>query len=147
MSISFNENVHVRIVQPMISLSNYGPEFMWFMQDEYTFIQKHAFGVIQMYEAGLVNQDNEDKYSIRGLEHLTRKVSLKKKSLQERAWKAVLDEQDYQMFHGLHDDEAIATMYATECEINASEAIRRGQQDEVEGCLRKHCGSQRNLET
>ena len=142
MSVSFNEDVRVKVVTPMIHLTKYAQEYMWFVQDEYVYIQQKALELVEKVEFGHIQhdeteteEDDETKFSIRGLEHLKRKEAVRKKSLQEYAYQSVFNEQDYQMFHGLFDEDSIAKAYKKACQENLIQAIRRGKHDEIDAGL------------
>lgn len=143
MSVTFDENVRVKVVTPMIQLTKYGQEYMWFVQDEYAYIQQKALELVRKVESGQIQhdetkteeEDDETHFSLRGLEHLKGKEAVRKTSLQQYAYKAVFDEQDFQMFHGLFDEDSIAKAYKKACQENMIQAAKRGKHDEVDAGL------------
>ena len=136
-SISFDENVTVKNVQPVASLTK-NPEKLWFQDNEFDKMKEKAFAIIDMVESGELPPERQSKLCVRGLESLLRENQLNKRELRYKAWDSVLDEQDYQMDNGTFEEKAMADAYKLTTMASRVEAQRRAKQDqeEVEKYLR-----------
>ena len=132
-SISFDEGVQVRTVDPVPSLVNNDIKDIWFQDEEYHKIAKRSVALMELVEKHGVDGFDGKKPCVRGLEALSSAGQQEKYVLRNDAWDTVLMEQYMQRETGTFmDDEAIAKMYKLSTLRSKMEASRRAKEDEKE---------------
>lgn len=128
-SITFNEDVNVRSIQPAKTLAS-EPEKLWFQDDEYAKIKRKTRALLDKvdYDTGLVNGK---KYCTRGLEGYMQ-PSHQREATKFSAWDSVLLEQEMQRRKNTFCDESIGKMYKQTTTRSTIEATRRAHLDAEE---------------
>ena len=130
-SITFDDEVRVKKVQPVASLTN-NPEKLWFQDEEFENIKEKVFTIVDLVESGELPPDKERKLCMRGLESLLEKNRQNKEELRYQAWDSVLDEQDHQMHNGTFNEKSMADQYKLTAMQSRIEAQKRAKQDQDE---------------
>lgn len=128
-SIIFNEDVHVRKIQPAKTLTN-KPKELWFQDAEYTTIKRKTKALLNSVDrkTGLVNGK---KYCTRGLERYL-EPSHVREATKYSAWDSVLIEQQFQRRDGKFCDESIGKSYRSTTRKSLVEAQRQAAKDAEE---------------
>jgi hypothetical protein len=126
-SITFKSRIRVKEVVPIHDLTH-EPEALWFQKDEYKHIKKSVKAVVRHTMVG------DMRYCTRGLETLllTQEAAQMTKEKRSMAWDSVLNEQAFQRYSGVFDDEDMANRYKFNTAEFQQEAANRASQDAVE---------------
>lgn len=128
-SITFNEDVNVRSIQPAKTLAS-EPEKLWFQDDEYAKIKRKTRALLDKvdHDTGLVNGK---KYCTRGLEGYMQ-PSHQRQATKFSAWDSVLLEQEMQRGKNKFCDESVSKLYKQTTTRSILEATRRANLDAEE---------------
>jgi len=128
-SIQFDEDVHVRKIQPATSVKGAEKKEMWFQDDEYHTIKKKTRALLDKVDSnGIVNGK---KYCTRGLEKYMEDPR-KRAEEKYQAWDSVLMEQEMQRKLKIFDDESMGRFYKRTSITSAAEAHSRATADAAE---------------
>ena len=132
--VLFDEEVLVRRVRPVYQIGGkIDRRILWYQEDEYKEIMWKARRLVKRALNDEENTNNEEKYCLRGLEHVTNSVTRRtKQNLDGR--EAVLDEQCLQFQKEVFplDDDKIASIYLPYTKSHRAEAIERANLDAQE---------------
>jgi len=128
-SITFNEDVNVRNIQPISKVKGAVKQELWFQDVEYTQIKKKTRALIQKVDA--TGTFDGKKYCTRGLEKYM-ECPEKRASKKYQGWDSVLMEQEMQRNLQIYDDESISGFYKQTAQENVVEATHRAQLDAQE---------------
>ena len=130
-SITFNEDVNVRKIQPVSKVKGANKEELWFQDQEYSIIKKKTKALIEKVdENGIVNGK---KYCTRGLEKYMQDPVERVQGKYD-AWDSVLEEQELQRkTNNYHEsDENIARLYKYTSTMSIIQATQRATYDAEE---------------
>merc|ERR1711957_302553 len=130
-SITFNEDVNVRKIQPVSKVKGANKEELWFQDQEYSIIKKKTKALIEKVdENGIVNGK---KYCTRGLEKYMQDPVERVQGKYD-AWDSVLEEQELQRkTNNYHEsDENIARLYKYTSTMSIIQATQRAAYDAEE---------------
>lgn len=125
-SITFNESVFVRNVEPIASLTD-EPEALWIQCDEYREMKMKMKRLANLVDTGSTGGRN---YCIRGLEPFMKANAQKRMNTKNQAWDTVLDEQCRQEDEQIFDDETLANSYKLTSVGTKIVAAQRAKEDE-----------------
>mmetsp|Transcript_27104 Transcript_27104/g.30282 ORF Transcript_27104/g.30282 Transcript_27104/m.30282 type:complete len:243 (+) Transcript_27104:1-729(+) len=124
-SITFNNDVEIRNIQPAKNLTN-KPNELWLQDDEYHTIEKETQVLLDAVDK---ETDDGNKYCVRGLEQYMDSSS---DDVCEAAWNTVLQEQQIQRQDGRFCDESIGNLYRAQSARSVVVAQRQGMLDAEE---------------
>jgi hypothetical protein len=121
-------------IHNVLHINDYSDEEIacaWYDADELETIKKiDVIYTLSMMKGGLRIPEDNPWYCGRGLESFTQEGSTIRRSNKEKAWDAVLDEQDSQRENGICDPQAIANAYSELSRDCQDVAVRKAiQQD------------------
>mmetsp|Transcript_25200 Transcript_25200/g.28786 ORF Transcript_25200/g.28786 Transcript_25200/m.28786 type:complete len:377 (-) Transcript_25200:140-1270(-) len=125
-SITFNNDVEIRNIQPAKNLTN-KPNELWLQDDEYHTIEKETQVLLDAVDK---ETDDGNKYCVRGLEQYMDSSS--DDNVCEAAWNTVLQEQQIQRQDGRFCDESIGNLYRAQSARSVVVAQRQGMLDAEE---------------
>jgi hypothetical protein len=126
-SITFNECVYVRNVEPISSLID-DPEALWIQGDEYRETKDKMKRLANMVDTG---STGGRKYCVRGLEGFMKSNAQTRMNTKYQAWDSVLDEQCRQEDEEIFDDETLANSYKLASIGTKMVAVQRAKEDEI----------------
>jgi hypothetical protein len=130
-SITFNEDVNVRKIQPTIKIKGADKKELWFQDQEYTSIKKKTKALLEKVDSnGIVNGK---KYCTRGLEKYMQDPTERARE-KYGSWDSVLIEQDNQRKTNNYSsgDENIARLYKYTSTMSTIQATQRAAFDAEE---------------
>lgn len=132
--VHFDEEVLVRKVRPVCKIGGeIDARVLWYQLDEYKEIMWKAQKMVKRALNDEENTNNEEKYCLRGLEHIVNSVPGQKKD--KKKWlEAVLDEQCDQLRRDFFplDDNSIKSVYVPHTKVHRAEAVERAIADAEE---------------
>jgi hypothetical protein len=126
-SITFNESVYVRNVEPISSLTD-EPEALWIQCDEYREMKTKMKRLASLVDTGNTGGRN---YCVRGLEPFMKANAQVRLDTKNQAWDTVLDEQCRQEDEEIFDDETLANSYKLTSVASKMIAAERAKEDEL----------------
>ena len=131
--VTFDEEVLVRRVRPVYQIGGaIDRRELWYQEDEYNEIMWKARRLVKRAHND-ENNENKDKYCLRGLEHVTNSIKRRTEANLDGR-EAVLDEQNSQFQEGVFplDDDKIASLYVPFTRDHRSDALERAKWDAKE---------------
>jgi len=131
--VFFDEEVLVRRIRPAYQIGgNIDRRELWYQDDEYKEINWKARRLVKR-ALNLADNEQNEKYCLRGLEHVTNSVKRKAKANLDGR-EAVLDEQLSQFEEDVFplDDIKIASVYAPYTQPHRAQALERAKWDATE---------------
>jgi hypothetical protein len=122
-SIDFNASVLVKEVIPMTDVAPH--EDLWLQPDEFEKMKSDRRAVVEKHKRGKAGEQDD----IRGLEKYLDRSG---KILKNRAWDAVLDEQEEQELAGVFNGDRIADLYRLSTSGTPDKAAEKAKQDHDE---------------
>ena len=132
--VTFNERSEERRTLSRRDYSDEEKELCWFTEKEMSSIVKSCIDIAAKIDSGMVLDD--EKFSSRGLEQLTRIVGIATYRHRCESIDAVLNEEDYQTSNNFKDPDAIAHLYEQSTASSLMWARTRALQDQrvAEAC-------------
>jgi len=131
--VFFDEEVLVRRVRPVYQIGGkIDRRELWYQDDEYKEIMWKARRLVKRAHNDVDNKNNE-KYCLRGLEHVTNSIKRRTKANLDGR-EAVLDEQCLQFQEDVFplDDDKICSVYLPYTKSHRAEAVERANYDAEE---------------
>lgn len=135
--VFFDEEVFVRRVRPVYQIGGkIDRRLLWYQDDEYKEIMWKARRLVKRAINDEENTNNNEKYCLRGLEHVTNSV-IRRAKVNLDGREAVLDEQCLQFQKEVFplNDNKIASVYSPYTKSHRVEAIERAKCDAEEALM------------
>jgi hypothetical protein len=131
-TVAFSHTVSVRKTMHVDNYSDDEFDACWYNNYEFDMMRKKVRYAAKLLQNGMLEQDTADKCCPRGVEHLLRKVALKRIRKRVAARDAVLEEQELQWEEGICEPEYIARVYKVTSVSSQASAHAIALKDELD---------------